>query len=529
MWNGLSVIAKKVVYGSALLFLSFLTLASFLYSSDGYRLEVNGIGRIIQDISGCVFLFGICWLLAHFMEKESKVLYSAGIFGFFLVAMFFSAWWIGNSANLPQSDAKSVYDIACRARDHDLLPIAPTGSYMSLWPFQSGLVLFMEIILRLIPNASEMTIQWCYLPFMALSLVSGYMVVKRIFVSVRTRIIWCLLMLICFPYYLHINNMYGEIPSIALSLFALWMLLEYSASPSLLKLFSTGGGVAVAVAIRKNTLIFVVACILVWMVVYAAGRQIRYLLLILALIAAATAGVLLPSKFYEYRAENVMGKGVPAISYIAMGLQWSEGRSPGGWNGYHSDLFMDCSFDADLASRISAEEVKNSLEYMVKNPGYMARFFYYKQIEQWEREDFLCFYETVDFYGERTSAAWDIYQGKTKEKILPLMSVYQSLVYLGAGGFCMSGAIRWRSRKKNSNDHNSDDKCSIEKMIFLVTFIGGFLFSVMWEASPRYNLPYFVMLIPCAADWIADVSCYVEASLKFSMGGFVPPWICRRK
>lgn len=242
MTNGWIVCAKKVVYGSALFFLLFLCVTSFIYSSDGYQLETNSIWRAVRDMAGCLLLCGMFWILARFVERRSWGIAMAGAAVLFLTVMLFSTWWIIHSANLPQSDAKSVYDIAVRAKNHDLLAIAPTGSYMSLWPFQSGLVLFFEIILRWIPGSDEMTIQWMYLPFIALSLVSGYMVVKRVFFSVRTRIFWCLLMLFCFPYYLHINNMYGEIPSISLSLLVLWMLLEYYRKPSRLKLLFAGIG-----------------------------------------------------------------------------------------------------------------------------------------------------------------------------------------------------------------------------------------------------------------------------------------------
>ncbi|MCM1063007.1 MAG: hypothetical protein NC420_00815 [Eubacterium sp.] len=431
-----------------------------------------------------------------------------GILLVFFAIMLFSGWWIVNSFSLPQSDALAVYNIACRARDHDLLPIAPTGSYMSLWPFQSGLVLFMEVILRVIPGANEMVIQCLYMPFMALSLISGYMVMKRSFLSVRTRIFWCLLMLFCFPYFFYINNMYGEIPSIALSLFVMWMLLEYSVKPSWLKLLSAGLGMAMAVALRKNTLIFAIACFLVWAVVSIDKRQVRYLILLLVLAAAVAAGALLPVRFYEHRAGNTMGKGVPAIAYIAMGLQWTEGRSPGGWNGYHSDLFMDCSYDAELTARISAENAKDSLAYMARNPGYTIRFFYHKQVEQWDREDFQCLYETLGLYGKRTQAAWDIYEGKAKDRFMAVMSVHQSLVYLGAGAFCMFGAVRWRKRKEYGN--------SLVQLTFMVTFIGGFLFSMMWEAGSRYSLPYFVILIPYAAEGLAKISYCLEEALGIS-------------
>lgn len=242
---------------------------------------------------------------------------------------------------------------------------------------------------------------------------------------------------------------------------------------------------------------------------YVARRRLHYLSLLLVLIVATVAGSILPQRFYEYRAKNTMGRGVPAIAYIAMGMQWSEGRSPGGWNGYHSDLFMKCSYNTELTAQISAEAVKDSLGYMTKHPDYMVKFYYYKLTEQWEREDFQCLYETLDFSGERTPAAWDIYQGKTKERLLSIMSVHQSLVYIGACCFCISGAVRWRKGKKNGK--SSVDVRQSERLILLVTFIGGFLFSMIWEAGSRYVMPYFVMLIPYAADGLTDISYRAEA------------------
>lgn len=206
-----------------------------------------------------------------------------------------------------------------------------------------------------------------------------------------------------------------------------------------------------------------------------------------------------------------MGEGVPAIAYIAMGLQWSEGRSPGGWNGYHSDLYMACSYDAGLTAKISAENARDSLQYMISHPNYLIEFFYYKQVEQWCREDYACLYGTLDFYGERTAAAWEIYQGKRKDSMLNIMSPHQSLIYIGACCFCAFAVIRWRNRIKKAKSDEGED---MEGLILLVTFIGGFLFSMMWEAGSRYVMPYFIMLIPYAADALARASYWVEDRIE---------------
>lgn len=497
--------AQKVVYGVALIFLLFLLSFSFVYSSDGYVLTINTVGRIAAEVSTGILVLGICWMLACYLERLPRSCgYVWGII-LFLVVLFFSGWWIVNSANMPQSDAKAVFDIAYRARNHDLLPIAPTGSYMSLWPFQSGLVMFQEAIMRLIPGADEMTVQWAYMPFMALSLLSGYMVVRRMFLSVRTRVFWCILMGFCLPYYFYVNNMYGEIPSIALTLFCLWMLMEYFRKPLWIKLVLVGIGLGGAVAIRKNTVIFGMACILVMGVLFLGKRQKQSLIIILVMLMAIAAGAILPVRFYEYRAKNTMGKGVPAIAYVAMGLQWSEGRDPGGWNGYHSDLFVDMDYNTELTAEISLENVKESLRYMAKNPLYTVKFFGYKLITQWEREDYMCLYATLSFYNDRTAAAWDIYEGKTKDKLMYLMAVHQSIVYFGAFCFCVLAVAHWK--KRGGGD--------IRNLILLVTFIGGFLFSIIWEAQSRYVMPYFVMLLPYAAEGLAELSYRLETKGKW--------------
>lgn len=489
------ILAKKIVYGCAVLWLSFLFVVSLIYSSDGYEQSVNIRQTCLTILCGGIVLI-LFLLLARCLEKLPEGLRIAGAVLLGISIVSFSAWWIVNSAYLPKSDAESVYDIAMRAKNHDLLPFAPTGSYMSLWPYQAGLVMFTEIILRAIPNADEMTIQWMYLPFVALALVSGYMLVRRLFANGQTRVLWCLLMVFCLPFYFYVNNMYGTVPALAGTLFVFWMLTEYIHRNSIAALVLAGIGMTGTVGIRKNELIFVIACILVLGTMFLARREKKLLLMAVVLILASVAGNVVPRAFYEYRAKNTMGEGIPAISFIAMGLQWEEGRGHGGWNGYHSDLFMACDYDGEEAARISAESIRDSLKYMAENPAYAVSFFYYKLSEQWTREDYSSLYSTLSHYADRSPTAWEIYQGKWLGPLMLVMAVHQSLVYFGACCFCVSAIIRWK-KQKNSSD--------IWRLIPLVTFIGGFLFSIIWEAGSRYVLPYVILLIPYAAEGFAEL------------------------
>lgn len=495
----MTILAKKVIYGFALVFLLFLCVTTMIYRSDGYEVSVNSwvvVIRIGIAIGGLFLLHFIACLI----ERCPAAVQYAMLLALFTGVMYFCWWWIINSASLPQSDAISIYDIARRARDHDLLPIAPRDSYMSLWPFQAGLVMFVEGILRLFPEADEMTVQLMYLPFVALSLVSAYMLVRQLFLRRRTRICWCILMALCLPYYFYVNNMYGEIPSIALMLFSLWMVSRFLNTPSWWSCLLAGLGMAGATAIRKNSVIILIACILI-IAILSFKRKI---IIIGVLIFASVMGSILPGKIYEYRAHNEMGKGVPAISYIAMGLQWTEGRSPGAWNGYHSDLFMDCDYDREKTVELSRISIGESLEYMRENPGYAARFFCGKLTEQWCREDFSCLYSTLTRDSGRSAAAWNIYQGSAKDRFMDIMSIHQGIIYFGALLFCiLHGIVRRREEMGNS----------LWQLVLLVSFIGGFLFSILWEGGARYVMPYFVMLIPYAAEAISEMQEITASAL----------------
>ena len=43
-----------------------------------------------------------------------------------------------------------------------------------------------------------------------------------------------------------------------------------------------------------------------------------------------------------------------------------------------------------------------------------------------------------------------------------------------------------------------DKENNVLQHLFAVALIGGFLFSIIWEAKARYMFPYYVMMLPMA-------------------------------
>lgn len=495
--------AKKIISGFALIISLFLVVTSLIYVIDVSNMNVKQ-DNIFLGLAGIVAAVAVMEFVYRLSGRHAAMI-NRILFGVVIVYSTAAGWWwIMNSQSLPSSDQKSIYEIAVRAMNHDLLPVAPEGSYLSLWPFQSGIILIYELILRVFPGADHLTIQMCNLPFVLLLVVSGTFLVKRLFSSERAVTFWLLLTPFCLPYYLYINFMYGEIPSIGLLFFAAWMLAEAfrkgrTGRGRLLCEILAVGGAALAVVYRKNSLIFVVACVLVMGVLFLAEKRVRPLVLGGVLLCACLLAGVLPQKLYEYRAGNVMGEGVPAVSYFAMGMQ-DGGAAPGWWNGYHSNLFIESGYDVQKVKEDSISSIKNSLAVFASDPGYAASFYYRKLVTQWCDENYSCFYGTAALYGDRTVLAWDIYDGKLHKRFLEVMNIHQLVVYTGFFCFCILSAVRHFRKQKEPENSISQDMAGL---LLLITIIGGFLFSIIWEGNSRYVLPYMVMMLPYAAGGFA--------------------------
>lgn len=244
-------------------------------------------------------------------------------------------------------------------------------------------------------------------------------------------------------------------------------------------------------ALRGNSAIFVVAVALLCTVMaIQTGKWKEMLFLTLGLSLIAVVASKAPQKYYEYRAQNTMGDGVPAISYIAMGLQDS-GQTAGWWNGYHHTTYMDTEYDADATAIICRASIAESLEKFVENPGYMLDFFYRKLVPEWSDEDYSALYVSVSLYGERTNMAHAIYEGAYTGDVQNLMNDYQAFLYFGFFLYTVSQLFDWirHLRKKKAAEG-----VELYRLLLLVTIIGGFLFEIFWEGSARYVLPYAVMM-----------------------------------
>ena len=51
--------------------------------------------------------------------------------------------------------------------------------------------------------------------------------------------------------------------------------------------------------------------------------------------------------------------------------------------------------------------------------------------------------------------------------------------------------------------------------MLLIAIIGGFMFSVLWEAKSRYVLPYMIFSLPLAAGGVYWLQEYIKSISKY--------------
>lgn len=417
---------------------------------------------------------------------------------------------------IPAADSASVYTIAESLAAGDTGVIHPTDSYLSFYPQQIGLVAFYEGIIRL----------WKWIPldipaYHFIKCLNILFACAIIYFTSRTvdllfdndRITCCYLALAGgnLPLIFYTSFIYGEIPSFGLFTAGVYFLCLFLKRGPLITMPIKSGFVGVfsiflftgSVLLRKNSLILVIAVLLVLFFQWIKTKR-HSLLLLAAVCLVYCIGILpLTRLIYENRANNTLKDGVPAISYLAMGMQESS-RGNGWYNGFNFNTYQENAMDADLTSRISEQAIRERITVFQKNPGYAASFYGNKYLSQWTDGTYACRQASLASWG-RSKILEEIYDGDYSKYLIGYCNIYQSILYLGAFLFCLIAP-----KKKMSAFSLSE----LPVYLGLIGVTGGFLFHMFWEANSRYILPYGLLLLPYAACGLYWLTNYCSEKAK---------------
>lgn len=485
----------------SLIFTGLLFLTAFIftcYATDMGSQKVltaldNPLYNILGGLAFLALLFVSCRLACRHAARNKKLLLGMVFVWFCLAGVLMVLF----SKTCPAADALSVYDCAERLADGDTSVIHPTDSYLSYYPQQVGLMAFYELLIRLLKLFPLTYRYYHYLKLFYILLTCmivyfQYRTVHLLWEDDRADCIYLILAGTNLPLVMYSAFLYGEIPSFAflsLGIYSLLKILKNRESLSLPLMAVSLASFTLSVMLRKNSLIIIIAVVLVTFLEWCVQR--RRSLLIFTMLCALLSLSILPAtkKFYEYRAGNYLHTGVPALAYLAMGMQ-EAGRGNGWYNGYNILTYQDTGMDTEATEELSRQAIAERLSYFGEHPDYAFRFYLGKYLSQWADGTYASRQATLANYGGRSAFFNELYEGRYSPAYIAYCNIYQVVIYL-----CSFAAFLYAKRRKDSS--------ALFPYLMLIGVFGGFLFHMLWEANSRYIFLYGQLLVPYAAHGAA--------------------------
>ena len=355
--------------------------------------------------------------------------------------------------------------------------------YLAMYPQQYGLIFFESILLHIWNHFG--CLQIFNAICISLSIYLSGQLAYEFSDSEKAGLYTSLLTAMCLPYGYYVSFVYGDVFFTFSMLLICYLLVKWRKSENAWFLLGSLLLSAILVPIRQNALIFMIA-IIIYLIIIAIkekrGALVFFSLLFIALPLLTDKGI---KVYYEAKSGmEIENNGIPAISWIAMGLQGDvyAGEGVGYYNGFNQFSYVTGEYDKEKTAEYVKEVLNERVEEFKADPKMTVDFFRFKAFEQWLDPYFDSIQMTT---GEAEYDSIKLLYNSTVLNVVGFfMNGYQTFLFFFAFVYiilCIKG-----------------DK-SLYSFVLTVAFIGGFLFSLIWEAKGRYIFPFFVILIPAAS------------------------------
>lgn len=469
--------------------LTYYSLRYTYYSPDiSVEKVIETKDNVLGNLFGFVATLLVIWLAGKGCERIPEKKMWVLLVAVNVVAVIVGIYWLSCHSFLPRADQRAVCECAVAMEKGDFSSLS-VCAYVGRCPHQIGIITLLRMMFRIAGTETGMYnfFKGFNIGMMMLMITSGYYIVGYLSKGRKNaRGIYLAFMLLCIPMYGYIPYIYGEISSTALVLAAVWAMFSCIREFRAYKVAVMAVSLSLAVLLRTNTLICVIAiCIVLLLKMLAtfSKRNVAMLITVIFSVFITQNGL---KDMYVAKAGHELA-GIPMIAYVSMGLNEND-FGPGWYDNSNSLIYTEAGGDAAVAQEIVLEHIKDRLGYMSENKAYGFAFFKEKFLIQWNAPMYQAFVMN-GYDAENSKGLVHSLYVVDKEHIADrYMSVYQLFVFgmiLALIVKCLCGGTK-----------------SMEKAEFFVLLIavcGGALFSIIWEAKCRYIFPYFMFMIPYAA------------------------------
>lgn len=495
-------------------------------------------------LCGCA---AVLWALTHLIHRlrwQRFVLPCT--LGFTLVCC--CVWiWSANVAQLGESGLCGL--VAQSAKSGDWYIFRP-GQYMSIFPFQSGFVAYIEGLYAIFGQNNTAAVSAVSVVFVLAGHAALYCFTGRISPYPQAKTLTALLCAAAWPWMLYTTFNYGNFLSLTLCLWAGLALLAFldalaargnagfpsghtsQNSPQQLPSTSVSNRQATgkrqrqvpsatqqppiksrpwlcfaaaalllstAMLLKSTALIPLIAFCVVLALAAVRQRQWQPLLALIALCAVTFVPLHAAQAWYEARSGESLGNGTPKLVWISMGLE--EGEMAMGWfNGKTYSAMPDANMDAQACIQQQKQDIAARLAVFQANPAYARNFLLQKHNSQWLDPSFGAININAisrDTSPSRWSALTQYLYSRTQDSFFIRVSgAWQTLVYAMAALGMLALAMRpARVGNRRCIRFGTD----ADAALLAVMALGGYLYLMLAEAKSQYAFSYYLMLFPYAA------------------------------
>ena len=150
-------------------------------------------------------------------------------------------------------------------------------------------------------------------------------------------------------------------------------------------------------------------------------------------------------------------------------------ESPRGNGWYNEDIAYKAAMDPSNIKVEYSKEIYNRLKFFSNHLDYTFDFYIKKIASMWTENT----YSAI-----RNSITND---NKITNTYIEIITFYQKALLVLSSLCCIIFLIQYRNH------------LSLEIILLITIFVGGFAFHIIWEAKSRYIIPYVIILIPIAS------------------------------
>ncbi|MDD3413465.1 MAG: hypothetical protein PHY47_05640 [Lachnospiraceae bacterium] len=475
--------------------LSFLFVISLI--STTYISEVETV-YYVSDRPYIHFLVMLFVIVCMYFLKDKLKLTNKTIFVIGVIITIVLAIFILASMFYPRFDQRHVMNIAAQmlAGDYTEFKI---GGYAEIYPYQNGLLLFYEVLALIFGTNNLVAIQFMNLFFIimaywALFLVNRLLMQKYLYTAMFTMLF--------LPLWGFVSLIYGNVPAFSFGMFGLYFALKFIKDRKWIELLAGCVCMMLSCILKMNFMILLIAIIIITVMDTIKKKDFRILIMPIVMTIFVLAGDKGVDLIIHQQTGAKITEGIPAITYVAMGLHEHSYRGAGWHDNYPENTYEQYKGNAQVVSEKAMEDIKLSFENFEQHPQYMVGFFIRKIASMWNEPS----YDSLSMQMDRNSVMgtppfWIgmlVNKGPVNSFLYQIMNLMESWIMVGAFAYYI-----FHFKKEDFVDN-----------IFALFFVGGFLCHLLWEASSQYAIFYVMLLIPYATMGFMDIVNKIAVTQK---------------